>query len=66
MTTVAAEGRIEIPGAIPELGGRKPQVAGNGVVNVTGIQDNSAPKTDELVLGAQYQLSWICNQYYVP
>ncbi len=49
MTTVAAEGRTEIPGAIPELGGRKPQVAGNGAANVTGMRDNSAPKTDRLM-----------------
>ena len=49
MTTVAAEGRIEISGTIPELGGRKPQVAGNGAANVTGMRDNSAPKTDGLM-----------------
>ena len=49
MTTVAAEGRVEMPGAIPELSGRKPQLAGNGAANVTGIQDNSAPKTDGLM-----------------
>ena len=49
MTTVAAEGRTEISGAISELGGRKPQVAGNGAANVTGKQDNSAPKTDGLI-----------------
>ena len=49
MMTVAAEGRAEMPGAIPELGGRKPQVAGNGAANATGIQANSAPKTDGLM-----------------
>jgi hypothetical protein len=49
MTTVAAEGRIEISGAIPELSGRKPQLAGKGAANVTGMQDNSAPKTDVLM-----------------
>jgi group II intron reverse transcriptase/maturase len=49
MTTGAAEGRIEKPGAIPELGGRKPQLAGKGAANVTGRQDNSAPKTDGLM-----------------
>lgn len=49
MTTVAAEGRIETSGAIPELGGRKPQVAGNGAANVTGMRDHSAPKTDGLM-----------------
>lgn len=36
MTTGAAEGWVEIPGAGPEGGGRKPQGAGKGAANVTG------------------------------
>ena len=38
-----------MPGATPELGGRKPQVAGNGVANVTGKKDNSRPESDGLM-----------------
>ena len=38
-----------MPGAIPELGGRKPQLAGSGAANVTGIRRNSDPKTDGLM-----------------
>ena len=60
MTTGAAEGRIEISGAISELSGRKPQVAGNGAANVTGMQDNSAPKTD----GMMEQLSPEYSGFY--
>jgi RNA-directed DNA polymerase len=36
MTTGAAEGRVETPGASPEGSGRKPRVAGRGAANVTG------------------------------
>lgn len=49
MTRVAAEDRIEMSGAIPEVSGRKPKVAGNGAANVTGKQANSRPKTDGLM-----------------
>jgi len=49
MATGAAEGRVGISGAIPELSGRKPQLADNGAASVTGIQGNSAPKTDGLM-----------------
>jgi group II intron reverse transcriptase/maturase len=36
MTTGAAEGRVEIPGAIPEGSGQKPREYGSGAANVTG------------------------------
>ncbi|HET6420026.1 MAG TPA: reverse transcriptase domain-containing protein, partial [Geobacteraceae bacterium] len=36
MTTGAAEGRVEIPGASPEGRGRKPRWVGGGAANVTG------------------------------
>jgi len=36
MTTGAAEGRVELPGASPEGSGRKPQEKGMGAANVTG------------------------------
>jgi RNA-directed DNA polymerase len=36
MTTGAAEGRVEMPGASPEGSGRKPQEKGMGAANVTG------------------------------
>ncbi len=38
-----------MPGANPEVSGRKPQVAGAGAASVTGRQDNSFPKTDGLM-----------------
>ena len=44
MTTGAAEGRVEIPGAIPEGSGRKPQVAGTGAANVTGRKATHWPE----------------------
>jgi RNA-directed DNA polymerase len=49
MMTGAAEGRAETPGAMPEVSGRKPQVAGKGAASVTGIRDNSAPETNGLM-----------------
>jgi len=36
MTTGAAEGRVETPGASPEGSGRKPREYGRGAANVTG------------------------------
>jgi group II intron reverse transcriptase/maturase len=44
MTTGAAEDRVEIPGAIPEGSGQKPQVAGNGAANVTGRKATHWPE----------------------
>jgi len=49
MTIGAAESRAEMPGALPELGGRKPLLAGKGAVNVTGRKDEPLPKTDGLM-----------------
>jgi RNA-directed DNA polymerase len=49
MTTGAAEGRAEKPGAHPEWSGRKPQVAGLGAANVTGRTDNSKSETERLM-----------------
>jgi group II intron reverse transcriptase/maturase len=49
MTTGAAGGRIEIPGANPVLGGRKPQVAGDGAASVTGRTDNFIPEAERLM-----------------
>jgi RNA-directed DNA polymerase len=49
MTMGAAEGRVEMPGAMPELGGRKPPLAGNGAASVTGRMDNSSPRSDGLM-----------------
>lgn len=44
MTTGAAEGRVEMPGAIPEGSGQKPRVAGNGAANVTGRKATHWPE----------------------
>ncbi len=44
MTTGAAEGRVEIPGASPEGSGRKPRVAGTGAANVTGRKATHWPE----------------------
>src|SRR6266571_7915355 len=44
MTTGAAEGRVEMLGAIPECSGRKPRVAGNGAANVTGRKATRWPE----------------------
>lgn len=44
MTTGAAEGRVEIPGAIPEGSGRKPRVAGTGAANATGRKATRWPE----------------------
>ena len=44
MTTGAAEGRGETPGASPEGSGRKPRVAGRGAANVTGRKGNPWPE----------------------
>ena len=44
MTTGAAEGRVEIPGAIPEGSGRKPRVTGSGAANVTGRKGTHWPE----------------------
>ena len=46
MTTGAAEVRVEKPGAMPEVSGRKPQVAGEGAANVTGMREHSTPETE--------------------
>jgi len=35
MMTGAAGGRAEMPGALSELSGRKPQLAGNGAANIS-------------------------------
>lgn len=45
----AAEGGVEIPGAKPEVGGRKPSVSGNGAANVTGKTVNSIPEAERLM-----------------
>jgi len=44
MMTGAAEGRAEIPGASPESSGRKPQVAGRGAANITGMRATRWPE----------------------
>ena len=49
MTTGAAGGRVEISGAIPEVSGRKPLVAGDGAASVTGMTANSIPETERLM-----------------
>jgi RNA-directed DNA polymerase len=49
MTTGAAEGREEMPGALPEVSGRKPQVAGAGAASVTGSTEQSHSETERLM-----------------
>jgi len=49
MTTGAAEGRAEIPGANPEGSGRKPQVAGTGAASVTGRTEQTPSETERLM-----------------
>jgi len=49
MTTGAAGGRDETPGANPEVGGRKPSVAGDGAASVTGMTDNSIAEAERLM-----------------
>ena len=49
MTTGAAEGREEVPGALPEVSGRKPQVAGTGAASVTGRTDYSISEAERLM-----------------
>ncbi|QSV47072.1 group II intron reverse transcriptase/maturase [Geobacter benzoatilyticus] len=44
MTTGAAEGRAETPGATSEGSGRKPRVAGRGAANVTGRKATPSPE----------------------
>ena len=44
MTTGAAEGRVETPGAIPEGSGQKPRVAWRGAANVTGRKATHWPE----------------------
>jgi group II intron reverse transcriptase/maturase len=44
MTTGAAEGRVEMPGASPEGSGRKPQEYGIGAANVTGRKATRWPE----------------------
>ena len=44
MTTGAAEGRVEIPVAIPEGSGRKPREQGSGAANVTGRRATPWPE----------------------
>ncbi len=38
-----------MPGALPELCGRKPLLAGKGAASVTGRKDNPIPETDGLM-----------------
>jgi RNA-directed DNA polymerase len=49
MMTGAAGGRAEMPGATPELSGRKPQLAGDGAANITGTTDNFIPEAERLM-----------------
>jgi RNA-directed DNA polymerase len=49
MTTGAAEGRVETPGANPKVGGRKPSVNGDGAASVTGMKDNPIPEAERLM-----------------
>ena len=44
MTTGAAEGRVEMPGALSEGGGRKSPRAARGVANVTGRRESPWPE----------------------
>ncbi|MDR3578598.1 MAG: group II intron reverse transcriptase/maturase [Oryzomonas sp.] len=44
MTTGAAEGLAEMPGASPEGSGRRPRVAGTGAANVTGRKATHWPE----------------------
>ena len=44
MTTGAAEGRVETPGASPEGSGRKPPEKGTGAANVTGRRATHWPE----------------------
>jgi len=44
MTAVAAEERVEIPGATPEGSGQKPQENGGGAANVTGRRATHWPE----------------------
>lgn len=49
MMTGVAEGRIETFDALPEVSGRKPQVAGNSVANITGKTDHFIPEAEQLM-----------------
>ena len=49
MTTGAAEGREEIPGARPEWSGRKPKGAGAGAASVTGRKEQTTFETERLL-----------------
>jgi RNA-directed DNA polymerase len=49
MMTVAAGGRVEMPGATPARNGRKPWGAGDGAANITGRTDNFIPETERLM-----------------
>jgi RNA-directed DNA polymerase len=51
MTTGAAEGWVEIPGASPEGSGRKPRVAGTGAANVTGRKATHWPEAATGLMG---------------
>jgi RNA-directed DNA polymerase len=49
MTTGAAEGRAEMPGANPEWSGRKPKGAGAGAASVTGRTEQAIFETERLM-----------------
>lgn len=49
MTTGAAEGREEMPGANPEWSGRKPKGAEAGAASVTGRKDQSTFEAEQLM-----------------
>jgi len=49
MTTGAAESREEKPGALPEVSGRKPKVAGAGAASVTGRMENFKSESERLM-----------------
>ena len=49
MTMRAAEGGAGMPGAFPEVSGRKPQVAGMGAASVTGRTEHSTSEAERLM-----------------
>jgi len=49
MTTGAAEGRVEKPGANPERNGRNPKVAGTGAASVTGRTEETSFEAERLM-----------------
>ena len=56
MTTGAAEGRVEKPGANPERNGWNPKVAGTGAASVTG-------RTEETSFEAERLMETIISRY---